>query len=123
MGLLQRGATFLARKFKENESRTITYHRADSSVALSATPGRTMLQLTTPEGGVEMIWTDRDYTFTKADLILHGAATEPQRGDWIEDSLDDGKFVLLPYFTEPMWKPCDEFDIAIRIHTKLEQTA
>lgn len=123
MGLLNRGATFLARKFKANESRTITYHRLDASVEISATPGRTMLQLQMADGNIEMVWTDRDYTFTKADLVLFGAATEPQRGDWIEDSLDDAVLAVLPYGSEPLFKPCDEFGIAIRLHTKLERVA
>lgn len=119
MGLLSRGATWLAAKMKANESRTITYHRLDASVAIEALPGQTLLQLQMEDGNIAMVWTDRDYLFTKADLVLFGAATEPAKGDWIEDSLDDAVLDVLPYGGEPVWKPCDPHNVAIRVHCKL----
>ena len=114
--VLHAGANWLAQKMKAHVSRSVVYSRGANSVTILATAGKTLLRLIDPYGASRMEWTDRDYLFTVADLILAGVPTTPARGDRIEDAGET--FELMPVPGEPSWRQADPDGQMIRLHCK-----
>lgn len=117
--MLSRGAEFLADQLHTHAAREVTYTRGANSVTLTAVIGRTpfRIQSSGPGGGrSQIIWTERDYLITAADLILGSTLTTPQKGDQIADS--DGTFELVSINGEPCYRNSDPYGIQLRCHAK-----
>lgn len=113
---------WLARKRQEADGVSVIYRRGAQSVTLTAVPGQSILRLSDRYGNSRVERTQTDYMVLAADLELGGSATEPQRGDTIEQTLGGVTLtlkVLPPGEGEPCWRWCDENRTAYRIHTKL----
>lgn len=120
--LLRTGAAWLAGQLKASAGRTVTYCRGAGTVSLTATVGRTLMRLADGQGGTFVEWTDRDYLFPAADLILSGSLTEPARGDQIRDTDEAGNVVVYEVLApggEPPWRYSDPQGVMLRVHTKL----
>lgn len=117
--MLQNGAAWLAAKLKAKAGRAITYKRRTHTASLTATVGQTMLRLSDDTGEMQVVWTDRDYLLTPADLILNGSVVLPEKGDIILDATDGTtqRYEVFPYGNEPVHK-LDAHSALLRIHTK-----
>jgi hypothetical protein len=122
--LLEAGMAWLADQLKAHVSRLVVYQRDDEQVAVQATVGRTLLKLDDGEGGVVLVWTDRDFLIPAADLVLGGSLTLPQRGDRIREPLGavTSVYEVMAPGDEPPWRPSDPYGKVLRIHTKLVLT-
>lgn len=122
--LLEAGMDWLASQLKAHVSRLVVYQRDDEQVTVQATVGRTLLKLDDGEGGVVLVWTDRDFLISAADLVLGGSLTLPQRGDRIREPLGavTRVFEVMAPGDEPPWRPSDPYGKVLRIHTKLVLT-
>lgn len=110
MNLMEKGASFLARKRSELLSVAVRYTRTDgNSMELSACRGSTLFR-STDKNGVTV------YT-RSVDFIIADPGFLPKRGDRI----DDGKSVyeVLAPNGEQVYRFSDHEGISIRIHTKL----
>ena len=122
--LFERGAAWLADQLKTHASVAVIYQRDAEQVAVRATVGRTLLKLDDGEGGVVLVWTDRDFLISAADLILGGSPILPQRGDRIRETLGTVTRVyeVMAPGDEPPWRHSDPYGRVLRIHTKLVKT-
>lgn len=114
---------WLSDQLQAHASVAVTYGRGTRSVALSATRGKSLLRLS--DGGAGRIeWTDQDFLFPAADLVLGGEPTEPRRGDTIR--LADGTSALVYEVQapagEPPWRWSDAQRTTLRVHAKYIRT-
>jgi hypothetical protein len=120
--LLEQGASWLCDQRTAFASQSIVYGRGAVAVVLDATLGVTNVEFEEVAGVVEQ-FTSRDFIVKASDLVLGGAAVEPQRGDRIEITLGGVLCVfevLAPTGME-CWKWSDPYRVAMRIHTKQVQ--
>ena len=113
---LQRGVNRLASRLREHAGRLVVYRRGTQSVVLPATVGRTLLKLTDEYGATRVEWTDRDYLFRAADLVLGGSLATPQRGDVVEDGAE--RYEVAAPQGEAPWRYSDPRGLIYRVHVK-----
>ncbi len=123
--LLQTGASWLGTKLAAYASHEVTYVRDASEVTISASFGRTELEVDT---GYEtrVLHTDRDFIFAAASLVLGGATTLPRVGDQIKETVGDDTHiyeVMTPEGQEQPYRYCDQNRVLLRVHTTLVGTA
>ncbi len=123
--VLEIGSTWLAEQFKDHASRKVRYERDGSFVLLDVTVGRTEYQETDGYGGLIAKWTDRDFIFLAADLVLGGKFTKPEEGDKVYE-LDEHDSITRTYEVMAIpdaqcFRYCDPQRQGLRAHTK--QTA
>jgi hypothetical protein len=118
--IMETGMAWLASQLKANAASEITYSRGSDDVTLQATYGRKLLKLTDIDGAIRMEWTDMDFVFDAADLILDGSQVEPARGDKVTLVVGEDVqiYEVLPFQSEPPWRYTDPFQTMIRVHTK-----
>jgi len=116
MGLLDRGAAWLARQALGCAGRSILYRRGDSAVQVVALVGQTPFRLV-DEYGTSIRVVGRDYLIRAADLILDGLAVTPAAGDGIEDGAAVW-VVAGPGGGEPEWRYSDPGGVILRVHVK-----
>jgi hypothetical protein len=99
-------------------SRPVVYRRADVSVALNATVGRSVFQVATTDGLVETV-ERRDYLIRAADLVLDGALTTPAVGDRITEIVGGRVevYAVMGAGSEKHFRPSDPDALTLRIHT------
>ena len=118
--LLGDGSTWLETQRHAYMTRAVTYSRADASVELAATVGRTEFEYIDAHGLVHRT-ESRDYLMRAEDLQLSGAATLPQAGDRIAETNDELEYVyevMSGRDTPPyQWADCNK--TTLRVHTKL----
>jgi hypothetical protein len=118
--LMARGSAWLTGKLQSGVSQPVVYHRGNRKIAVCATFGRKLLKLDDGEGGVRMVWTDRDFLIPAASLVIAGSATLPKRGDRIR-VIEGGAtqvYEVLGPGGEPAWTWSDPFRRMLRIHGK-----
>lgn len=111
--------SFLDRKRHEHMTRTVTYHRGNSSVELQATLGQTNFEQSDEYGIVQKV-ESRDFLVRTEDLALDGEAVLPKAGDLIRDTVGANVFVceVSAPGNEPPFRYSDPYRKALRIHTK-----
>jgi hypothetical protein len=116
--LLQQGAAWLEGMRHKHASRPVTYQRGSQSVALNATVGRSVFQVVAADGLVEQV-ERRDYLVRAANLVLGGAATEPQVGDRIRETVGGTVQVyeVMGAGQEKHVRKSDPDGLTLRIHT------
>lgn len=116
--VLKRGQNWLNSQLQDFVSESVTYWRGVNSVAIVATVGRSLLRLSA-DGG--MLWTDRDYLFQAASLVLHETVVLPEIGDRIRHVRSDGVtdvFEVLSPGGEPHFRFSDNLHTQLRVHCK-----
>jgi len=101
---------------------TVTYHRGDASVSVTAVPGRSEYEVDT-EYGIERSYA-RDFIVEAADLIISGSTITPQRGDLIKQTVGDDVLVF-EVMAPASGVDCynlDQTGTSTRIHTKQVDT-
>jgi len=116
--LLQQGAAWLEAMRHRHASRPVVYQRGAESLALNATVGRSVFQVVAADGVVEQV-ERRDYLVRAADLVLGGAATEPQVGDRIRETVGGNVHVyeVMGAGQEKHFRKSDSDGLTLRIHT------
>jgi hypothetical protein len=116
--MLANGADFLARQLKSHAAGTVSLSDGTYSVSLSATVGRTELQLQDASGNV-IEWKSVDFIITAADLILNSAKVQPKRGWRITRPVGSGSEVyeVQSPGNEQPWRWVDQSQVIMRIHT------
>ena len=118
--LLQRGSDWLAKQRHEHLTRPVTYRRAEQSIEVQATVGRTVFRFDDSYGAV-IRHVSRDYLIRADDLVIDGGTVTPKRGDRIEEVIGDSIItheVMGPGRNEPDWRYSDPQRKTLRIHTK-----
>ena len=119
--LTQAGMTWLNGRHEAAVSQSIVYRRGKNSVTLKATVGRVDMMLTPDFGGTQLRTTDKDFILNDPSaLILCGAVTVPQAGDFIEivENGNTSRYgVRIPTEGEPEYS-WDDMRSSMRIHTK-----
>jgi len=117
--MLEQGASWLDDQRHQHMTRSVSYTRGASTVAVQATIGRTEFEQA-DEYGIVHKTESRDYLIRTADLVLEGQATLPKRGDLIRET--DGTttvvYEVLSPGDEPVFRYSDPYRKALRIHTK-----
>jgi hypothetical protein len=117
--VLQTGAQWLGGVLTSHASESITYHRGDQQVALSASLGRSEWEVTDFEG-TRTEHTDVDFILgDAAALKLDMGITLPVRGDrikWIQGSVVQVYEVMAPNGEQPY--RLDPTETILRIHAK-----
>ena len=100
-------------------SKTVSYHRGETSVEVQATIGKWTFEIDDGTGILEKI-ESRDFLISTADLVLAGLVTQPQRGDRIRELSGDKVYVyeVLAPGKEDCWRYSDPYRKTLRIHTK-----
>ncbi len=80
--MLDDGSAWLAGKLKDHAGTTVTYIRGTASTVLTATIGKTELELL-GDVGIDIQSRSIDFLVRATDLDLGSGPTEPQRGDTI----------------------------------------
>jgi len=116
--VLQTGAAWLGGVLISHASESVTYHRGDQKVPLSAALGQTEFTVSDVEG-TRTEHSDVDFIVTAADLCLDMGITLPQRGDrikWTQSSVVQVYEVMAPNGEQPF--RLDPTETILRIHTK-----
>lgn len=93
----------------------VTYRRGNSSVTVTAAPGRTDFESYGPDG--ELVSSrSTDWIMAAADLVLDGVATVPRRGDVVVDATGN-EFIVLPVNGERVYRYSDATRKILRVHT------
>lgn len=118
--MLREAMADLAAELKAHNSRTVKYVDGACEATVQATVGRTLLKLTDAGGGVQMVWTDRDYLVAAADLEAAGVTMPPRRGQKVRETVGGAVQVyeLLTPGAEPVWRWADPHRTLVRVHTK-----
>jgi hypothetical protein len=120
--LLAAGAAFLAAQLIENAAIEVVYARGPDTVTLRAATGKQLLRLDDGGGGVRVEWTDADFLFRGADLVLAGETITPERGDLVyvvQPYGDTLIYEVASYGGEPPWRWSDAGRTIARVHTKI----
>ena len=122
--MLGDGLTVLTTQRKAFMGTAVTYYRGASSVAVTATPGRTVFRYGN-EVGALIREVSTDFIIDVADLVIDGVTVEPARGDQVWQVADGVtyKYGVMSFGGEPAWRWTDGHRRAWRIHTKLVGTA
>jgi hypothetical protein len=121
--MLSAGIAHLATRIKEAASIIVICRRGNATIAdLKATVGTSLLKITTPQGAVKIVRTDRDFIFAAADYDFGAGVVEPARSDTFDELWPDGVTrryqVVSPGGDEPSWRYSDRYRIMVRAHTK-----
>jgi len=117
--LIRDGERWLHNERNKLFSAVIEYVRGQGSCSIRSTPSRTVFRFV-DLGGNSLREVTRDYLVDAADLKINGVLIEPQRGDYIIETLKGQKIrhdVLAPN-NEPDWRWSDRYQRIYRIHTK-----
>ena len=119
MNLLERASNWLEDRRTEHATSSVTYQRANDTVVVSASIGRTIFDVDNGFGVVERTET-RDFLVLTDDLVLGGARTLPERGDRVRGTQGTTTFVyeVMAPGKEPHWRYSDPYRKTLRIHTK-----
>jgi len=120
MDILEDGARWLNDQRLQFMTRKVVYQRADVSIEVNATVGKTIFQVDIQAGVRERIET-RDYLIAADDLLLSGNQVLPKRGDHVREPQGVRMFVyeVMAPGKEPEWRYRDPYRQTLRIHTKL----
>jgi len=129
--LLEQASSWLAGQRTKFLSRTVVYRRANDSVPVAATIGKTTFDIDDGYGAVES-WESRDFLIATADLVLGGTAVLPAAGDRISEVQDGPStgsgqaqtfvYEVLAPGKEPCWRYSDPYRMTLRVHTKFVAT-
>lgn len=116
--LLQHGSDWLADKLKAHGAREVSYQRGVQQVVVKAIIGRKDFEADSAEG--KLYFRAHDFLIQRADLVLAGQPTFPERGDRIVVDFGAGAetFEVLPAEGQQPWEYSDAFEKLFRIHTK-----
>jgi len=117
--ILEQASNWLEDQRTEHATRTVTYERGASTVAVSAGIGRTIFEVDNGFGIVERT-ESRDFLVLAADLVLAGSPVLPERGDRVREIQVATTFVyeVMAPGKEPHWRYSDPYRKTLRIHTK-----
>jgi hypothetical protein len=121
INVLDAAEAWLANMLQAHASVPVVYRRGDDQIALCATFGRTLLNLTDEAGGVKVEKTDRDFIIPVASLEISGVPFLPRRDDEIvhDDGTNVHTFKALPYAPdEPLWTWHGANRKMVRVRTK-----
>lgn len=116
--MLEDGLAELAAELKLHASREVVISDGPLRATVSATIGRTRFEVE-DHGAVRVVWSERDFIFTAADLVLGGVVVRPKRGMQVRETV--GSVVKVFEVLSPVGgEVCqfDEYGIACRVHTK-----
>mgnify|MGYP001416625607 CR=1 FL=1 len=118
--MLEQGNAWLERMREKHATRDIEYARGGETLALRATVGKTVFQVSREYGLFERTEA-RDYIVDAARLVFGGAVALPKKGDRIRETDGARTFVyeVMAPGNEPCWRYSDLQRRALRIHTKL----
>jgi hypothetical protein len=113
--LLEKACTWLGGMQSAHLSHLVTYCRANDSVQVAATVGKTTFDIDDGYGVIER-WESRDFLISAAALTLG----LPQPGDKVKETSAGGTLVyeVLAPGKEPCWRYSDPYRTTLRIHTK-----
>ncbi len=98
---------------------TVTYHRGENSVSVTATLGSS--EMITDDGyGTTTPYTSHDFIVRRSSLVIASAIIEPKPGDSIRRILNG--VVHVYRVTTPPFHPSDADLTLYRIHTKFIDT-
>jgi hypothetical protein len=120
--LLATGTAWLADRLAAYASHVVSYVRGAERLTLSATFGRTPMEVADGLGAVRVEYTGRDFLIRSENLILGGTYAEPARGDRIEELVGEKTHVYEVMHPDPGQQPfryCDPSRKLMRVHTKL----
>lgn len=123
--MLEDGAGFLADELIKHGSASVVVQAGGLEATVKAVKGRTELEAPDGMGGVRIITTERDYLIKRADLVLAGIVTAPQRGWRIRETVGSDVEVyeaLAPADGKECWDWADEYRKVLRIHVKRVKT-
>ena len=116
------GTSWLAGQLKDHASVAVSYRRPSTgeSVAVSATPARTVLEEGNTEGIVFTKTEIRDWLIDVADLVLGGEAATPANGDVVDETSGSTtySYEVLPLGAEPCYSFADAYRVKYRVHSK-----
>jgi len=117
--MLEQASNWLEDQRTEHTSRTVTYQRGASTVAMVASIGRTIFDVDNGFGVVERT-ESRDYLVLSADLVLAGVPVLPERGDRVRETQGTTTYIyeVMAPGKEPHWRYSDPYRKTLRIHTK-----
>lgn len=115
--------TTAIRTARQLQGTPIVYRRGLHGVALVAIVGQTPVERDDGHGTVVRSQV-RDYLIAAADLIIHGQAAEPKRGDKIEETVGNQRFIyeVMPLGAEGPWRYSGPGRDTYRVHTRLIAT-
>jgi hypothetical protein len=118
--LLETGAAWLAERLAAHASHVVSYVRGAERLTLSATFGRTPMEVADGYGSIRIDYTGRDFLVRSENLVLGGTYAEPLRGDRIEELVGDKTHVyeVMAQDNEQPFRYCDPNRKLMRIHTK-----
>ena len=101
----------------------VVYRRGAQSVAIVATCAPKQYQVS-DAGGVIITYHCHEWLILAGDLVIAGAAVEPQRGDEIVETRADGTVVTHGVMLIPGLNVYDsiEHDLRYRVRTKITKT-
>ena len=104
---------------------TVTYHRGESSVEVTAVAGRTASEAD-DGSGIIVEAEVRDFLIEAAAIDFGAGAVEPEPGDRIWEPAAAGGtadvYEVVPLGPEPCYRRSDRRGNMLRIHTRLVQT-
>ena len=117
--LLEQASAWLDEQRIQFMSKTVSYHRGETSIDVLATIGRTVFEIDDGTGVLEKI-ESRDFLIVASHLVLGSEPTLPQRGDRIKETCGDKVYVyeVLAPGKEPHYRFSDPYRKTLRIHTK-----
>lgn len=123
---MERGTRWLSRKFQANATQPVVYQYDSTKVKLCVRPGRRLMKTTDDDGNIRMTYTDRDFVFPAADLVVRGEVREPKRGNMVRDYDREAErtlvYEVLPNVDNVTWQWCDAYRVDIRVFTKFIRT-
>jgi len=99
---------------------TVTVQRGTSTIEnVPATLGQSSFQTIGPDGSIVTI-RSRDFLIAAEDYDFTDGQVEPQRGDQVALTEDDGDhtYELLDLPGEPSWRWSDPYRQRVRLHTR-----
>jgi len=118
--LLKSASDWLGRMFQEHASRSVIYSRDSAAVAVVATVGRTVHEVTN-NLGIMVASESRDFIVPANQIVLTTGQTEPQGGDRITDWQNSTEHIyeVMPFGKDSKcFRYCDADHEMVRIHTK-----
>lgn len=119
MGMLERGASWLAAKRHAFMTKPILYQRGALSLEMNATIGRTVFE-EADELNVIHRTESRDYLVRAVDLVEDSQAFLPAPGDRIVEDFGEAaqQYEVMSLANEPPYRWADSTRETLRIHTK-----
>lgn len=116
--LLQSGLDWLAAQLNASAGQSVTYQQGSTSLALTATLGKTdLVDTDDDENALEFRTTD--FLFRASDLTV-----VPGPGDTIKASPDGSgcTYEVLPFPSGEYYRNEDPYGVRIRVHTKIQSS-